>query len=524
MRLLGTKDKVLTREDLREELRDLQFSLLADLHQSLRAAEQAAPKPVVEKPQDLQNLLGNTPVEAYTNEVPKDPLSRRGPSPPSEGALRRPSLFVHLEEELTFRTRSGVKLGDVPADDQVEVEGHVQVPSSPQDELTQPLAEDSACREMSLSPEEEHGCRAIRMMVTASSFQQMAAVLILVNALLLGWEIDCHMKSASMPQIFHAADTLFCILFTAELCLRLLAFGANFFTNADWVWNIFDLIVVLPQVLHRILEMLCTLGDSMALKILPVLRLMRLVRVARLLRVLRSFEELRTIVSSIASSMGSLCWSLLVLAIVNYSFSMLLAQLVTDAQNPETLQPWFGGVARTMLTLFESSTGGVSWDIVIAPLMDEVSVWAGLAFCFYIAFSFFALLNVVTGIFVESTTRTAQFEREANIAYRISELFMKSADAETGAVTLNGFQDSLDNESMKDYFRAMGIEPMDGEALFNLLDIFHNGRLDHSEIVSGLLRLRGNAKALELALLAGEVRNLQEQLIGFQRVVRRSRN
>ncbi|CAJ1337572.1 unnamed protein product [Effrenium voratum] len=63
-----------------------------------------------------------------------------------------------------------------------------------------------------------------------------------------------------------------------------------------------------------------------------------------------------------------------------------------------------------MLSLFMSIAGGVSWVEVLAPLKFISSAWT-VCFLFYIAFTYFAVLNVVTAVFCQSAIEAAQSDQ-----------------------------------------------------------------------------------------------------------------
>jgi len=59
---------------------------------------------------------------------------------------------------------------------------------------------------------------------------------------------------------------------------------------------------------------------------------------------------------------------------------------------------------------------------------------------------------------------------------------------------------------------VINVCPSEGVSLFRLLDVDDSGTLDARELVDGLLRLRGNSKALELSLLMRQVRCMDHEL------------
>merc|ERR1712176_728972 len=120
-------------------------------------------------------------------------------------------------------------------------------------------------------------------------------------------------------------------------------------------WNILDTILLSLQLLEQILNVYLLEG-KINLWILRLLTIIRILRVARLVRSLHLFDELRVIVSSIASSTSTLCWSLLLLLMMIYIFSLLFIQIILgydDTPHHEDIHYWFSGLFRTILTMFE---------------------------------------------------------------------------------------------------------------------------------------------------------------------------
>jgi len=62
--------------------------------------------------------------------------------------------------------------------------------------------------------------------------------------------------------------------------------------------------------------------------------------------------------------------------------------------------------------------------------------------------------------------------------------------------------------NMLHYFEAIDVNPSEAKGLFSLLDLDNSGTIDAEEFLAGCIRLRGPAKALELALLVQQVERL----------------
>merc|ERR1719440_799985 len=60
----------------------------------------------------------------------------------------------------------------------------------------------------------------------------------------------------------------------------------------------------------------------------------------------------------------------------------------------------YGSVWKSMMSLYQASTGGADWWTLAEPLEDVGRIYHGL-FLFFIGFVILALLNILTGLFVD---------------------------------------------------------------------------------------------------------------------------
>jgi len=164
--------------------------------------------------------------------------------------------------------------------------------------------------------------------------------------------------------------------------------------------------------------------------------------------------------------------------------------------------------------MFEVITGGVSWDEVMHPILKDISPAMGIVLLFYITFCLFAMLNIVTGVFVETALRKAREDKDTYTANHICELFFNDEDNED-EICWETFKKKLDSTDMQEYFRSINVDPSEAHSLFRLLDMNDNNALDASELVNGCLRLRGEAKALELSLLMFETSRMNKVVLAF---------
>lgn len=100
------------------------------------------------------------------------------------------------------------------------------------------------------------------------------------------------------------------------------------------------------------------------------------------------------------------------------------ADMDSDARS--RLEGTVGSVQAAMLTLYMSTTGGDDWTTFYATIQQTGALY-GSIFLFFIAFGQIALLNILTGIFVESAMKLAQPDRDT-LAFEHSKHELAEAD------------------------------------------------------------------------------------------------
>merc|ERR1719362_1662991 len=76
---------------------------------------------------------------------------------------------------------------------------------------------------------------------------------------------------------------------------------------------------------------------------------------------------------------------------------------------------YYGSLWLSLYTLFLSVTSGLDWGGASDALRHVEMYHAVLLYIFFIALTVFAVLNVVTGVFVENATKLAGQDRDLMI-------------------------------------------------------------------------------------------------------------
>lgn len=369
--------------------------------------------------------------------------------------------------------------------------------------------------------------------VESGPFDYIFAIVIFLNAISMGIQTEWVARNSAdlVPIEMQLFDTAFAILFITELTLRLMAYRMSFFWRNGWQWNWFDCVLVGMQLFEEIIVMAARISgteDGNAgsgggnLSFLRVLRVLRLVRLVRLARVLRYVRQLRTLVCSIAVSLQSLGWTVLLIMLMIYVVGIYVTQMVSDQrsqlsaeeQSRESfakLDYYFGSLGRSILTLFEAITGGVDWDELANPLSVEISTLTGAFFACYIAFAILAMMNVVTGVFVESALQGSAQDKESQIVNTLQDLFEEFDEDRSGKISEEEFRTMCANPNCVSQLKALDVNLIQARSLFHLIDIDRSGEIPINAFIMGCLRLRGTARAADMTTLIFELKRFMSR-------------
>jgi len=357
-------------------------------------------------------------------------------------------------------------------------------------------------------------------LVQSRLFEMFFGLLIIVSTLFVGIQVESMRKSSHNAKSFWAVQIMFCCLFAIELFMRI---GSNWqhIFKVDWKWNLFDAICVFLSMVEIVISETDVHPSRSNVLAFRLLRVLRFARAARVVRLARFFRELRLMIQSIMACWVPLMWALCMLTIMIYIFAVFLTVGVQDALKDSKLsskvrselQTYYGTLGMSMLTLFAGVTGGGDWQNFALPLRQVHWVYE-LVFIAYVAFTLFALLNVVTGIFVDSAMSSAMNDRNTVIqeemmreGYYVNALkkIFAEADADaSGAMTQEEMCSYLADKRVQAYMHTLGMSVSEAQGLFHLLDIDSRGVIDVHEFIMGCLRLKGEAKSIDVVTLMYE--------------------
>uniref|UniRef100_A0A7S4SS32 EF-hand domain-containing protein n=1 Tax=Alexandrium monilatum TaxID=311494 RepID=A0A7S4SS32_9DINO len=395
--------------------------------------------------------------------------------------------------------------------------------------------------------EDRYGER-IRMLypstfIHGTVFNLLSAALILSNAVFIGYQTHAGIghqfgaidgSSASEPS-WQMAETIFLVLFTLELMLRIGTDRLAFIRGVEWRWNLFDSVIVGFSLVETVAESILR-GAGLHF---PFLRLVRVVRVLRVLKVLHMipfFKRLGLMMTSVAASLSALAPAFVLLILVIYMFGICMMQGVITHLETNTVkmkEAWlstlefrFGTISATMQTMFMSITGGLSWVEVLDGL-SQIDGLYHIVYMFYVGFVQICVLNIVTGVFVDTVhqmyqpERSEMIEKEAakrkSILQKLTSLLEEADSDGSGSITWEEFHEFTQDPHMQMYLSAHEIDITQAREIFNLIDHTGQGEVQIDEFVISLLEFRGAAKGSDVLILRNDVNKILAKLSPFIR-------
>eukprot|EP00746_Dinoflagellata_sp_MGD_P148118 gnl/MRDRNA2_/MRDRNA2_80377_c0_seq1.p1 gnl/MRDRNA2_/MRDRNA2_80377_c0~~gnl/MRDRNA2_/MRDRNA2_80377_c0_seq1.p1 ORF type:complete len:278 (-),score=51.33 gnl/MRDRNA2_/MRDRNA2_80377_c0_seq1:28-861(-) len=245
-------------------------------------------------------------------------------------------------------------------------------------------------------------------------------------------------------------------------------------------------------------------------------------------------------IDGICNSIRSLVWCCVILALVQFIFSVALVEALAadlqeareqsgcdssgcpdDTEPPVVLQQ-YGSVTQVMYGLFKAISSGQDWG-ELADTLGDIHWLLVILLCLYIAFASFTVLNIVTSIFVENASAFAQRDQEEMVLHDVQnrkkliedlKKIFESADND-GSMTLD-FEEYcrlFDKPVMQAYFRKLDLDVKDrAEDMFDLMDFEGKGIITIDSFVMCITHLRGAAKSLDMAKLRLDIVRILERL------------
>jgi len=249
-------------------------------------------------------------------------------------------------------------------------------------------------------------------------------------------------------------------------------------------------------------------------------------------KLMHYFSELRLIMNSLAGSLVSLFWSVIMLFLILCIFGMIFVQAAgtvlekDEGADAELLMKNFGSVETAIFTLYCAAFAADDWIVYYEAAELLGAFYPGL-FLLYMAFIQISLLNVLTGIFVENAMKLAQPDRDRKSLERRQEeiliqrelcrLSVEMDTDATGTISKGEFTDFLQRGKLRAQLSVLGLDIQDAEIFFEVLShASDGGEVLIEDFVRGCMRLKGLATSIDMQTLLVGFKMLQKSNMKLQ--------
>jgi len=361
-------------------------------------------------------------------------------------------------------------------------------------------------------------------------------VTILLNGIFIGLQTQASLEGEPGYEWFFA-NLVFSAFFSVELLVRLCVSGFRaFLKGAEKWWNLFDILMVLISLVDIVVEVLSRTSSGAKFSVVRTLRLTRLSRLVRIFR-LKQMSELGLMVRGLLGGLRTLLWAVVLLFFTLYVIAILATS--TIGANQQTV-PGFNGeelfstVPLSIFTTFRCFMGECtdSQGLPLVPILaDEYGPVFVMSYIAAMIFVVFGLFNLIVAIYIENTLNAAKTEGEKTKAQRLREsvriakltrqllkhfcsaqrvgsesnsdlgdvrMCMHNADIDdvvhsAEPVSKEMFLCIIQDQNVQRLMDELDIPP-DRASLFDTLDADGSGGLEVTELITGLLRVRGEAR------------------------------
>lgn len=324
----------------------------------------------------------------------------------------------------------------------------------------------------------------------SSRFGTLTLVVICINAIWIGLDAECNDSTFEQQPIpgcpaqpgdkefWQGGEHAFCSFFTFELLVRFGAFRKKMDAFRDH-WFKFDGLLVFFMIFETWIAPLFFRGGSDSLGNASILRMLRLLRLTRMVRIMRSVSELVTLLKGMVIAGKSVSYTLLLLLIFMYIFSIIFKSQVDGSK----AQKYFDSILQSMWTLLLH--GCLLDDIsIIADVLLEDNILLAAVFIIFVLLASLMVLNMLIGVLCAVVTAVAAAEKEKVLVNYVKTKLMgvleKMDEDGNGLISKKEF-DQLVNEP--DAIKALNELGLDVPNLISLAD--HLFEVDELDVPKG---------------------------------------
>jgi len=334
--------------------------------------------------------------------------------------------------------------------------------------------------------------------------------------------------------VFRGIEHCFNLVFLLELVCR---FVVDFCGSIRSPAILFDTFIVATSAVDYVFKYILSSSGGANVNFLRMARLIKLVKLFRAFKAAAVFSELRILIKTLLSSIMALTWSGVLLSFIMLFSGLVMAQLVSSVIDDESRdfeqRKWsyehYGSGSRAFYTLFEATLSG-GWPNYARPLIEGVSHWYAIFWLLYVLIVVFAVMRVVTALFLQNTLKMANADDELMLMDKMKRkeayitklrAFLCDSDEDgNGHMDLLELEGLLDRPDILSWLSVIGLESHEVVGLFHVLDDGH-GEITHEELLGGMMKLSGGVRAIDSVLMQRDMKRTIRKLDHISNLIAR---
>lgn len=347
---------------------------------------------------------------------------------------------------------------------------------------------------------EEEGCG--QKVLDSGTFQNMMALVILANAVVIGLETDV---DAAQNLTYKLLNQVFVAIFLAELLFKLCMEGCLFFSPSfhDFAWNQFDLLVVALGVFDVVSTSVPSMKHEGTGGFATIFRMVRLLRILRIFRLIKHLKRLYLLAVGLVEAAKAIVWVTLLMGMVMYVCGIVLVKTIgrppEDDPHAQFLAAHFGTIADSMITLFVlMSSANLPIYQEQEGLLDSHPALA-MFLIMFITFGSFGMIGMLTGVINESMFENNELRKDEkrneheimreSLGWRAAALYESLPLDSKGYAYVSDVR--LISKEASEMLDASGVTMAHGDIFkfLELMDDDESGRITMKQFVQGMEKI-----------------------------------
>eukprot|EP00927_Polykrikos_kofoidii_P007807 TRINITY_DN13207_c0_g1_i1.p1 TRINITY_DN13207_c0_g1~~TRINITY_DN13207_c0_g1_i1.p1 ORF type:complete len:836 (+),score=192.94 TRINITY_DN13207_c0_g1_i1:151-2658(+) len=297
--------------------------------------------------------------------------------------------------------------------------------------------------------------------------ESVTLIMVLINAMWIWVDTDFNNAEVLLNSevIFQLAENAFCVYFSFEWLVRLLAFRYKRDGLRDQ-WFVFDGVLVIMMGLETwVFSMFIVLFAQSSTngighaKLMSVARMMRLFRMCRMARVLRYMPELMIMIKGLLAAARSVFFTLVLLGGLVFIFAIAFTQMAAETPLHDA---YFRTVPSSMYFLMLHGALLLSTEHKATEINEQGGFFLTLMLFAFVLIGAVLLMNMLIGVLCEVVSAVAATEREEllvnYVRVKLDKVMAIIDEDGGGTISRDEFMLILENQEAMEALQDVGVD------------------------------------------------------------------